>query len=212
MTIREAISRIKNTLKSIKRDERISNQYVYSVLNSVAQLLIKQDSKNKKLFQNLTNLTIYECVKLEDVDLNNCSGIIVNSCNSIKQSSLKFPSPYYSFTNKPLIYISGIDDSEEMIATSPFEYAQYKKGEFKGKKKYYWFENNKIIVPDSELEFIKVRGYFQEDMEYEKTFLDQTFNIPEYLQKDLFKLALEEIFTFNKRINSDDNTNLNNKT
>lgn len=212
MTIREAISRIKNTLKSIKRDERISNQYVYSVLNSVAQLLIKQDSRNKKLFQNLTNITVYDCKELEEVDLKNCSPIIINTCNRVKQTVDTFPSPFYSFTNKPIIYVSGIDDSEEMILTTPFEYAQYKKGEFKGKKKYYWFENNKIIVPDSELEFIKVRGYFQEDMNYENTFLDQTFNIPEYLQKDLFKLALEEIFTFNKRINSDDNTNLNNKT
>lgn len=212
MTIREAISRVKNSLKSIKRDERISNQYVYSVLNSVAQLLIKQGSRNKKLFQNLTNLTIYDCIELEDVSLTSCSPIIISSCNRVKQSVFTFPSPFYSFTNKPIIYVSGIDDSEEMILITPFEYAQYKKGEFKGKKKYYWYENNKIIVPDSELEFIKVRGYFQEDMKYEKTFLDQTFNIPEYLQKDLFKLALEEIFTFNKRINSDDNTNLNNKT
>ena len=53
---------------------------------------------------------------------------------------------------------------------------------------------------------------YEEDYDYENTFLDQTFNIPEYLQKDLFKLALEEVFTFNKRITSDDNTNLNNRT
>lgn len=212
MTRREAISRVKNSLKGIKRDERISNQYVNSVLNSVAQLLIKQDSRNKKLFQNLSNLSTFECERLEDVNLQSCSPMIINNCSSVKQSVTTFPSPYYSYTNKPLIYVSGIDDSEEMIATSPFEYAQYKKGEFKGKKKYYWFENNKIIVPDNELEYIKVRGFFQENYSYEGAFLDQTFNVPEYLQKDLFRLALEEIFTFNKRINSDDNTNLSNKS
>lgn len=212
MTIREAISRVKNSLKSIKRDERISNQYVYSVLNSVAQLLMKQDSRNKKLFQNLTNINKYECIELEDVNVKSCSPIILKSCSSIKESVFTFPSPYYSYNNKPLIYVSGIDDSEEMILSTPFEYAQYKKGEFKGRKKYYWFENNKIVVPDTELDAVNVRGFFQEDYEYEKTFLDQTFNIPEYLQKDLFKLTLEEIFTFNKRITSDDNTNLSNKT
>lgn len=211
MTRREAISRVKNSLKGIKRDERITNQYVNSVLNSAAQLLLKQDSRNKKLFQNLTNLSTFDCIELEELPLASCSNIIINSCRRVKQSIFTFPSPYYSYTNKPLIYVSGIDDSEEMVGSSPFEYAQYKKGEFKGRKKYYWFENNKIIVPDTELDAIKVRGFFQENFNTEGFFLDQTFNIPEYLQKDLFKLALEEIFTFNKRITSDDNTNLNNR-
>lgn len=209
MTIREAISRVLNGVDGVKRDGRYSKKYIYSILKSTAELLLKQDSRNKKLFQNLTNLSTFDCVELEDKNIQECSGLIIKTCKTVKQSKITFPVPYFSFTNKPLIFVTGIEDGVELLSTTPYEYIQNRNNEFKGKKQYFWFEKDRLIFPDTELEYVKVRGYFQEDFKTEKLFLDQNFNIPNYLEADVFKLAITEIMTFNKRIQKDENINLN---
>lgn len=211
MTIREAISRLKGITNSIKRDERITNQLAYSILRTTAEMLLKQDSRNKRLFQNLTNLSVFECEELEDVDLKTCIPIIVHSCRNLKQTTSDFSTPYFSFLNKPLLYVSSVDDSVEFIPSSPYEFAQTRRNEFKGRKQYYWFENGKIIFPDTEVDFVKIRGYFKEALTNSSgvLFLDQEFNIPAYLEKSLFELAGQEILSLNKRITKDENPNLN---
>jgi hypothetical protein len=103
MRIRDAISRVKNGINGIKRDERVSNQFVHSVLNSTLELLLKQQSKDKRLFSNLSILTVSECEELEEVDVANCSPILIKSCRTLKQSVTTFGTPYYSSYNQTLV-------------------------------------------------------------------------------------------------------------
>ena len=214
MRIRDAISRVKNGINGIKRDERVSNQFVHSILNSTLELLLKQQSKDKRLFSNLSILTVSECEELEEIDVANCSPILVKSCRTLKQSVTTFGIPYYSSYNRPLLYVSSIDDSVDFIPSTPFEFAQTKFAEFKGRKQYYWFENGKLIFPDTEIDYVKIRGYFKADLALKlngtcRSVLDQEFPVPGWLEKDLFNLVQTELYSFNKRIPKDENTNLN---
>lgn len=212
---RQIISQVRNKLGGNRLDDRISNRTIISSLLNFAALLIRRDSENRKLFSNST-MIVLDCIEMEEIDSNsNCLGIVVPKCRILKKSIEKLPEFFISNFSQPLIQVSSIDESTQFSPTTSYIYAQSLNREFvKRANKYFWIEDGYLVIPNEDVELLKVKGYFKnyttpvESNGVCKTILDGMWNIPDYLTADVVKLATEDLF-IERKIPKDENSDLN---
>ena len=148
MKVGEAISRIKNTIKSVKQDAAsLTDRYVYSLILKYGKTLMRrQDNLNKILKYNSVWKPLY-CVELESVNRVNCG--CVDGCDILRTKTElpKLIDGYYG----PLIrFVTSVDQSIEVKPTTSLEYEKMiKQKNFKyNNTKYYWYLDGHLYFPN----------------------------------------------------------------
>ena len=213
-SIRQVISQVRNKLNALKLDDRISNKLIHQTLLNYAEILIKRDSDSRKIFKNSNMIVLPENVILEEIDhTNNSLGIVVPKCKLLKKSINKLPSFFVSAYQNPLLFVSSVDESTQFDPTTQWYYSQALNREFRGKKQYYWVEDGYLVIPNEDIEEVKVKGYFSdyfvpsEDNSC-RTKLDHVWSVPDYLDADIVRLVVEDLLSL-KKIPKDENSDLN---
>ena len=189
--ISEVISRIRGQVKAEVQDAFVTDRYVYSLVVKYAQLLMRrQDFANKLMKFNPVWKTL-PYIELIDVDKieAECAGI--QSDCTIKRSREKLPNMIEGYWGPLIRTVSSIDGSIEAQATQPGTYTSMTKTtSFRyNKKKYFWFLNGYIYMPNVEWDAVKLEGVFDDNIgfwlcdEAEKCTprYEQDINIPEAL-------------------------------
>lgn len=190
-TIGEAVSRVRGQVKAEVQDAFVTDRYVYSLITKYAQLFMRrQDFANKLMKFNAVWKTL-PYVELIDVDTveAQCSGI--QSGCTIKRTKEKLPNMIEGYWGPLIRQVSSIDGSIELQATQPGTYTSMTKTtSFKyNNKKYWWFLNDYLYIPDVEWDAIKIEGVFddnigmwlcEEGAECTPRY-DQDINVPEAL-------------------------------
>lgn len=190
-TIGEAVSRVRGQVKAEVQDAFVTDRYVYSLITKYAQLFMRrQDFANKLMKFNAVWKTL-PYVELIDVDTveAQCSGI--QSGCTIKRTKEKLPNMIEGYWGPLIRQVTSIDGSIELQATQPGTYTSMTKTtSFKyNNKKYWWFLNDYLYIPDVEWDAIKIEGVFddnigmwlcEEGAECTPRY-DQDINVPEAL-------------------------------
>ena len=190
-TIGEAVSRVRGQVKAEVQDAFVTDRYVYSLITKYAQLFMRrQDFANKLMKFNAVWKTL-PYVELIDVDTveAQCSGI--QSGCTIKRTKERLPNMIEGYWGPLIRQVSSIDGSIELQATQPGTYTSMTKTtSFKyNNKKYWWFLNDYLYIPDVEWDAIKIEGVFddnigmwlcEEGAECTPRY-DQDINVPEAL-------------------------------
>lgn len=214
-SIRQVISQVKNKLNAVKLDDRISNKLIYHTLMNYAELLIKRDSDSRKIFKNSGMIVLPEPIELEEIDHTvNSLGIVVPKCKLLKKSINRLPAFFISAYQFPLISVSSIDESTQFDPTTQWYYSQTLNREFRGKKQYFWIEDGYLVIPNEDIDQVKVKGYFSDYITPSlnnacKTKLDVAWSVPDYLSADIIRLTIEDLLV-SKKIVKDENSDLNN--
>lgn len=220
MTKNEFVSRIRNGLNTINKDQRISNRYILNV-----GMNIVKDFVSKNLFRNLLTkdtslITHIECVPMEPLDTIDCDVVEFRRCKSLMVSSCDLPELFETSFGYSILSVHAIDELSE-IEFKPIDLKQYRRNQKRDvkNKKFYYVKNNKLYIPDSEARIVSVDliTLFPEDAdkcscnpkeEDCKDIYESKFIVPSKYIENVVKATIQEI-AFKKQIPIDENPNLN---
>lgn len=210
-TIKQACSDIINSLNAYNLDDRLSYRYIKNLLLDKASIFVRQDSEFRKL-QKIGDLwKPFDCVEFKEGSLSEC---YKSGCGSLKVSVQDIPETYQTNSGYAL-KVFNIDYSKEFILTQPIFYKDIKNRPYPTNNGYFWLQNNKIYIPDSEIEHGIVLGMFKTDSLLTDTDcpkpLDSSFSFPDYIITLTKQEVLKELLGSNKQIVKDENPNLNQK-
>lgn len=198
-TIGEAVSRVRNIVKAANTDAFVTDRMIYSLIQKYAKMYIKrQDSISSRakfgsLFKPLPCLDLIEVDKIEAC----CN--IQSGCK-IMRSKKQLPGVLEGPQGPLLRSVSSCDSFTEVYRTTPSLYSSMQKtSAFKyNNKKYYWFMNGYIYIPNVEWPSLRVEGIFDTDlgsftcddpciqMQY------QTLNVPPELFAEIEKQVMQD--------------------
>ena len=219
-TIRESISRIRNLFKGSSQDAFITDRLIYSLIKTSAKALIFRDSLKLNIFKNSSLFKEIPCLELIDVDtIDSCCTGIRTACK-IKRSKRKLPTISGLQSGPIVAYVSSLDYSVSVTATTPRLYANMtQSSSFKfNKKKFYWITNDYLYIPNVEWDAVRVMAMFEDDISDLlcgndndcAMFQDGELGIPEYLFAEIESNVLNEMSVIAKipQETSNDNNNI----
>lgn len=217
MTRRDAISRLRNSIKELSGDSLYSNRFLWNLFQTASKTLIKQEAERGRLYSQ-ANIWETICVEMEQVSslICNCS-FLPYDCMVTRS---KYKIPLFVEYSGGFIYrfIATPDLSKEFVLVTPFQYAT--KSKIKYVKEHYAFiHNGYLYTPSHHFPLLSVSGIFEGDVSKFKcddtsdssscnSALDRPIGIPEYLEDIVFKQALQEL-GFSKQIPADEHPNNN---
>lgn len=165
-TIGKSVSRVRNSIKSVKQDAFVTDRYLYSLILKYGKAYIKQQDTIKKLLRLTSLFRTVPCMDLTEVNkVEACCGNIKSDC-LIKRTKDKIPGIMEADFGPIFRTVSSIDGSIELFPTTPSTYVSMTKmSSWKyNKRKYYWFLNEYIYVPEVPWEAIMLDGIFEDDI------------------------------------------------
>lgn len=204
LTIGDAISRVRNQIKSVKQDAFITDRFIYGLLIKHAKWLMKREDGKFKLLsfssviQSLDNVELVEVDKIEAC----CTGL-KSEC-TIKRTKDKLPVFMQGYIGPLIRNITSVDGSQELQPTLPSSYIKLSNTTtFKyNKAKYYWYLNDYLYFPNLDWDSVRVEGIFEDDISMftcaEDSCMVRTenyFNVPDYLHGEMEAAALKDLYT-----------------
>lgn len=218
MTYSQAISTIRNTLNALQKDTRISKRYILSVLKETATFLVSQKLRDRTLFRETDLFKWIRCVEMKQEDVIKCPIVEFKRCKSISRSKKKLPKIVGSKYGYAVLIVQTIDGEKIFKPITILDYNNQSKrpnsDKFKGG---YYYINEYLYIPDSEIEVVDVLLLtFDEDAEECSScsevkecsnILEQEFPVPDKLLKVVIQETLKEI-SFRLQIPKDENSDL----
>lgn len=182
-TIGEVVGRIRSQVKAEVQDAFVTDRYIYSLILKYGQLFMRrQDSTNKLMkFNSIWKTLPYvELIEVDKVEAH-CSGI--KSGCTIMRTKEKLPKMIEGYWGPLIRSVTSIDGSIELQPTHPGTYTSLTKTTLfrYNKKKYFWYLNEYLYIPDIEWDAIKIEGVFDDDIS--KWLCDSDTCVPRYEQQ-----------------------------
>ncbi len=203
MLVGEAISRVRNQIKSVKQDANLTNRFLYSMIMKHARFFMhRQDNLNRimkynSVFQTLNHVELIIVDKAEA----ECYG--VDTGCYFKRTKNKLPRMIEGYFGPLLRSVSSMDLSRQVIPTFPMTFQQISNQRtFKyNNKKYYWYLNGYLYFPNLEWDALRIEGVFEDDisaMNCDTTddclfIQDQKINVPEFLFSEIEQLVIRDL-------------------
>lgn len=204
-TIGEAISRVRNTLKAVKEDPFLTDRTIYSSITKFGKSLLKREGNQNRLMKISSIFTVLPYVELIEVDKVEAKCAPIKSGCTIKRSKDKLPTIFDGMMGPVIRTVSSIDGETEMFRTDPGTYVSMTKTtSFKyNKRKYFWYLDGYLYVPNVEWDAIKVEAIFEGskgdflcDLDEKcKARQDEQLPFPEYLFSEIEQYVLQEFTT-----------------
>lgn len=233
MLVRQFISDIQTSIRSVTSDGFIPPRFIYSEAQAIiADFLKKDNDAKKKLTRVMNGWSTINCIDLEEVDVIECPDIDVRICGKLMKSTKRIPDSYtYSYGNI-IKYVASPNLSYFFDPTNPRQWNNIQKQRYKDKNKYYYFIIDSYIylpVPkgvDLPIENIRMEAYFMDKYEVDifnntaecgectkeencKSPLDYELVIAPYLVNDVKKELLNRLFNTYLKLSPDEYSNLN---
>lgn len=221
MTNAEIVSRVRNGLNSISKDDRISRRYILHVAKQKATFLISQKLNDRSLFREDNLYKTVDCFEMEPVDVIRCEILEFRRCKSIMKSKCKLPKLIYSRYGGSLKEVITADGEKEFKPITPSQYRRDKNRVEESDYIYYYIKDGYLYLLDTEIELVSLYlismeldsiedGCCCNDSSEEcKSLWDYEFNVPDKLEEAIVGETIKEI-GMKKQFPPDENPNTNN--
>lgn len=218
MSNNEITSIVLNVLKSNSKDSRISRRLVLSVLESKAKFLISQKLQDKSLYREANIYRELPCVEFISIDKIDCPIAELRLCKSLIRSKNKLPELIWSKYGHTLKEVTSLDGEYVFEPTTISQYRRDKQRTGKSLKKYFYFKDGYVYIPDTE--FIAGNLYLLTQDLYEleqicecsnnkcDSVWDFEFVCPNKLEEVVIQETIKQL-SLTKQIQEDVNPNLN---
>jgi hypothetical protein len=220
MTNAEIVSRVRNGLNSISKDDRISRRYILHVAKQKATFLISQKLNDRSLFREDNLYKTVDCFEMEPVDVVRCEILEFRRCKSIMKSKCKLPKLIYSRYGGSLKEVITADGEKEFKPITPSQYRRDKNRVEGSDYIYYYVKDGYLYLLDTEIELVSLYlismeldsvedGCCCNNSEECKSLWDYEFNVPDKLEEAIVSEAIKEV-AMSKQMPRDENPNSNN--
>lgn len=202
-TIGEAISRVRVALKAVKEDPFLTDRNIYFAIIKYGKTLLKREDNQNRLMKISSLFSYLPYVELIDVDKveADCTGVY-SECY-FKRTKEKLPDVFTGAFGPVFRTVSSIDGTIKVFRTEPGTFVSMSRTtNFKyNKRKYFWFQNGYLYLPNVEWDAIKIEGIFEgstgdfqcnpEDQCVAKQ--NQNLALPEYLFSEIEQFVIQEL-------------------
>lgn len=221
MTNAEIVSRIRNGLNSISKDDRISRRYILHVAKQKATFLISQKLGDRSLYREDNLYKTLDCFEMEPIDVVRCEILEFRRCKSIMRSKCKLPKLIYSKYGNSLKEVITVDGEKEFKPITPSQYRRDKNRAENSDYIYYYIKDGYLYLLDTEIKLISLYLISMELDSLSKdcgcnhsgdecmSLWDYDFNVPDKLLEAIVGEAIKEVAMV-KQIPRDENPNSNN--
>lgn len=220
---RELISQVKNQLRMVNADYKISNKFIWLIIDKHVRWLIKREGEKMRLVKNQFLFQTLKCVEVEEAPaIDDCCGI--RSRCTVQRTKHKLPKLYEDGYGVVIKSVYSLDGSQEFQPISIQQYIRKLENPNSkyDKALYYYYNNGWLYFPKSKIKMVMVKGYFEEDIakynhccdDYDidpcKTKLDEQLNLPDYLLGELLEHVIKDLIV-TKQVQPDEAINKNEK-
>ena len=219
MTVGEFISDVKNSVRALTKDDRISRKYIHSLARDYTSYLLSQRPL-RDVFRDSTIFTEITCVGMERVESDKCDIADFRKCDKVMKSVCELPSTFNSSIGPIVISVTNITgDIEYQALRTPADYKNQQKRRFQNATNYYYLSNNHLYIVGSTPERISITALFEDQFEAEKfsecsdvsdceSALDYRIIIPNKYISTVKDQVVQHIGSIHKAIPEDENPNL----
>jgi len=202
-TIGEAISRVRTALKAVKEDPFLTDRNIYFSIIKYGKSLLKREDNQNKLMKISSLFSYLPYMELIDVDKVEAGCVGVYSECYFKRTKDKLPDVFTGAFGPIFRTVSSIDGTIKVFRTEPGTFAlMTRTTNFKyNKRKYFWFQNGYLYLPNVEWDAIKIEAIFEgstgdfqcnpEDQCVAKQ--NQNLALPEYLFSEIEQFVIQEL-------------------
>jgi hypothetical protein len=210
-TIGDAVSRVRNVLKTVKEDPFMTDRFIYSIIFKYALALMERDRSKVNVFKNSGLFTEIPCFELIEVDKVEACCLAIKTKCTFRRSKYKLPKMASLHGGYLIKTVTSLDYSLNFHETQPYTYVNMTKStNFKyNTNRYFWIVDDYLFIPDAmidtDIEAIRISAMFQENVKQYTCDLpddnvcvpeqERKFNIPEYLFSEIEQLVYQEILT-----------------
>lgn len=217
MTNGELVSKVKNGLNSLSKDDRIPSRYVLSVARSVSEFFISQKLSDRSLYREDNLFSTVDCFGLEKIEVTRCDIIEFRNANSIMKSKKKLPKLIYSKYGNSLKEVTTVDGIKDFKYTTPRQWRRDKDMELKQYEISFYVKDDYLYLLDTEIESVNLYLLTLETDKLEnisgcnkdscKSLWEYEFIYPSKLTKNIIDETIREVSN-KKNIPQDTNPNL----
>lgn len=152
-TLRQVVSDLASTLKSVNLDDRISFRYLANVFRDKFSTFLRVEGRSRDVFKQAGIWQPLDCIELEDVSVTACGDI--GDCQTLKRSVKKLPESYttnYGVLLK-ILTINGLQEFKQIMQS--FDYQDYVNREYGPTKEVFWLQDNYIYIPNTTVEAVR---------------------------------------------------------
>jgi len=213
-TIRKLVSELANDVNAVTPDMRVSKRYLFQKIEASTNYYIRQIPLIE-LLRGMTDYDVIPCIEMETVSTIECCSFTIPNCETVQRSLNEVPDTYggtisvYTLNNDAYNVVTAREFKSiiEDEYYNPFE-------------RYAYVENKHLIIPNSNVETVKLGGFFVNPLKAKQSScsgedkdncyspLDEKFNIPGRIRSVVMKDALQSILT-KLQIPKDETTNSN---
>lgn len=220
MTVGEFISDVKNSVRALTKDDRISGRYIHSLSKDYTSYLIA----NRPLSDVLRDTSIFTeitCVQMDRVRADICDIAEFRKCNKVMKSHCKLPELYNSSIGPLVTSVTNMTgEVTYQQLRSPADYTNAQKRKFQNTTHYYYILNRDLYVVGSTPERVSIGGLFVDELQALKfsecrddigecdSVLDYKIIIPNKYLSTVKEQVTQHILNTRKRIPADELPNL----
>jgi hypothetical protein len=213
----EFVSRIKNELKLLNKDDNLSSRFILQTGQNKCRTYMAQKMGDFSLFREANIITTIPCVELKRLDVKECPFLDFKRCDILMKSKKQMPELLYSRVGASILRVFNLDNSIDFSYASGTHSALRR--EFGGVDHKFYIRDNYLYIPNVEvhaveLEMITLDLYTADRISDCKKFnpcksiWEYTFVCPDKLYELIVKETLAEIAQITRAIPEDENPNM----
>lgn len=223
MTNGEFVSGILNEGKFLNKDTMISRRYVLAKARGIVETYVAQRLDSMDISQQYDIVSTINCFELEFVEGIKCGVVDLVSCDSVMKSKKKLPKILNGRIGSAIVSVTSLDGKYSFKQTSPARFLNKLKSKYtRDKEAYYLIQDGYLILPNSEVEYVKIEYITLhtedvEDCECDsdsgcKTVWDSKFICPDNIFTMVRDKTMQEIASIILQVRADENPDLDENT
>lgn len=218
-TIGEAISQVRNDLKQITVDTRLTDRDIYAVLKTHSYWVVAQEADKLKISKQQHLFQSYSCAEVIPTPLTDPCCTIQSRCK-IYRTKEELPAMFTDDSGPIIRTVTSIDWSQNFQRTTYENWLRIERDpEFKyNKSKYYFIRDNYMYFPTTQWRKVNMLIYCDTDVsiynkcackpeEGCKKMQDRIWRVPDKLEGRIIDAAISELTKTYMNIPYDDNAN-----
>lgn len=165
MKVGEFVSDVKESVRALTKDDRVSGRYIHSLAKDYTSYILSA----RPLRDAMRDVTIFRevpCVEMERIRSDKCDIAEFRKCDKVMRSKCKLPEIYNSKMGVVVISVLNITGETEYEALrNPADYKEQLKRKFVTASKYYYISNGYLYLLGSESEIVTITALFQDERE-----------------------------------------------
>lgn len=220
----EIISRIANGLKALSKDSHISGRYIINIAKTKAKFLMSQKWDEMSLNKEDDLIKSVPCFRLKRIKSKDCGIVEFRLCDKLMKSCEKLPEVLSGKKGPSILSVMSIDGSLTYRYITPRQYSDIKRRKYKsGSQGYFYIKDEYLYLPDSLNEIVDLELITTDKDEADcvsectesgdietgcKSKLESEFVCPDRFLDLVIKDTIQEIATFYRTSQEDENPNL----